>query len=132
MVKHYKNGKTVFDAKDIAELLGVPAEVIAPEPSYTSRADRKYESTPDEALLRYARTSEAEVDSWIAAVAGHNERLKNAEAALASRVATRDEQYAALEARRICPACGDKMPLGFDLDDHFNCNWPEDFEGDKP
>lgn len=26
-----------------------------------------------------------------------------------------------------CPDCGDTMPPGFGEDDHFNCNWPEDF-----
>jgi len=26
-----------------------------------------------------------------------------------------------------CPECGDVMPAGYDEDDHFNCNRPEDF-----
>lgn len=28
-----------------------------------------------------------------------------------------------------CPQCGDTMPPGYGEDDHFNCNWPEDFGG---
>lgn len=29
---------------------------------------------------------------------------------------------------RTCPSCADVVPEGWTLDDHFNCNWPEDFE----
>ena len=27
---------------------------------------------------------------------------------------------------RTCPNCADVIPEGWTLDDHFNCNWPED------
>ena len=31
---------------------------------------------------------------------------------------------------RTCPECGDSVPPGFTIeDDHFNCNYPEDFIG---
>jgi len=30
---------------------------------------------------------------------------------------------------RTCPECKDSVPPGWTLDDHFNCNYPEDFEG---
>ena len=30
------------------------------------------------------------------------------------------------EPSRTCPQCADVVPPGFTLDDHFNCNWPED------
>lgn len=32
-------------------------------------------------------------------------------------------------AARTCPECKDSVPPGWTLDDHFNCNYPEDFEG---
>jgi len=32
------------------------------------------------------------------------------------------------ERGRTCSNCGDTVPLGWTLDDHFNCNFPEDFE----
>lgn len=32
------------------------------------------------------------------------------------------------ETARTCPSCGDVVPAGWTLDDHFNCNWPEDHE----
>ncbi len=32
------------------------------------------------------------------------------------------------ERSRTCPSCKDVVPFGWTLDDHFNCNWPEDFE----
>ena len=28
--------------------------------------------------------------------------------------------------RQTCGNCGDVVPLGWTLDDHFNCNWPEE------
>ncbi len=31
------------------------------------------------------------------------------------------------EPSRTCPSCGDTVPEGWTLDDHFNCNHPEDF-----
>lgn len=33
------------------------------------------------------------------------------------------------EPSRTCPSCKDTVPVGWTLDVHFNCNWPEDFEG---
>lgn len=41
-----------------------------------------------------------------------------------------DEVDAAItdELERTCPNCGDVVPVGFTLDDHLDCNWPEDFE----
>jgi len=30
------------------------------------------------------------------------------------------------EPSRTCPSCRDVVPVGWTLDDHFNCNWPED------
>ena len=39
-------------------------------------------------------------------------------------------------AARTCPECKDSVPHGWTLEDHFNCNYPEDFEnwipGDCP
>lgn len=38
-------------------------------------------------------------------------------------------EFDAVEATTLwkCPGCGDVMPAGFGEDDHFNCNYPEDF-----
>lgn len=30
------------------------------------------------------------------------------------------------EPSRTCPSCRDVVPVGWTLDDHFNCNFPED------
>jgi hypothetical protein len=39
-------------------------------------------------------------------------------------------------AARTCPECKDSVPPGWTLDDHFNCNYPEDLDswipGDCP
>lgn len=32
------------------------------------------------------------------------------------------------EPSRTCPSCKDVVPVGWTLEVHFNCNWPEDFE----
>lgn len=32
------------------------------------------------------------------------------------------------EPSRTCPSCRDVVPLGRTLDDHMNCNWPEDHD----
>jgi hypothetical protein len=33
------------------------------------------------------------------------------------------------EESRTCPNCRDVVPVGYTLDDHMNCNWPEDRDG---
>lgn len=30
------------------------------------------------------------------------------------------------EPSRTCPSCGDVVPFGWTLDDHLNCNYPEE------
>ncbi|WP_394685354.1 hypothetical protein [uncultured Microbacterium sp.] len=32
------------------------------------------------------------------------------------------------ETSRTCPSCSDTVPPGWTLDDHLDCNHPEDFE----
>ncbi|KQQ65718.1 hypothetical protein [Microbacterium sp. Leaf320] len=32
------------------------------------------------------------------------------------------------EPSRTCPSCKDVVPIGWTLEFHLNCNWPEDFE----
>lgn len=32
------------------------------------------------------------------------------------------------EPSRTCPTCRDVVPIGWTLDDHLNCNWPEDHD----
>ena len=35
--------------------------------------------------------------------------------------------YCGCEPSRTCPSCSDVVPEGWSLDDHHNCNWPEDY-----
>lgn len=32
------------------------------------------------------------------------------------------------EPSRTCPSCRDVVPFGYTLDDHLNCNWPEEHD----